>query len=88
MFTVDNYKVSFSHRQYHAWCNGHTDCFITYVDNPENHAAEGRAICSALDQFNKAVGRKVALTRALKPFDKEIRTRFWKAYWKAQGGVK
>jgi len=89
MFTLDNYKVRFAHSQYPSgtWCKGVTTCEIFNAFD-ESGVGYGLTYCSRSDQFNKATGRKVALTRALKAFDKETRTRFWKAYFKAQGGVK
>lgn len=89
MFTLDNYKVSFQHTQFPVgtWCHGTTNCIINDLQD-DNNSRIGTAICSRQDQFNRAVGRKVALTRALKPFDKETRTRFWKRYFEVLGGVK
>ena len=46
--------------------------------------SRGIAKCSPLDQFVKAIGRKIALTRALDevhPFTKAERTAIWAAYW-------
>ena len=85
MFTLDDYRVSFNHTHFDPnfdLFRGYTHCFISKDDKAE---FMGVAWCSTQDQFNKATGRKVALTRALKPFDKETRTRFWNAYWEAGG---
>ena len=43
------------------------------------------------DHFNREIGRKVSLTKALKqafpyPADKENRKLFWQAYYEARGG--
>ncbi len=48
--------------------------------------SKGESKCSPLDNFIKAVGRKIALTRALMnaddPFAKADRTAIWDAYWR------
>lgn len=41
----------------------------------------GAGICHPNDQFNKAIGRKVALGRALELFPRDIRRQIWKAYF-------
>jgi hypothetical protein len=48
------------------------------------------AYCHPKDQFNKKIGRKLALTKVLKSlkWDKEIRTMVWNQYFKHIGGVK
>jgi len=49
----------------------------------------GLAILHPNDQPVKNDGRKKAFTRALNHsgFDRETRTRFWNAYWKARGKI-
>lgn len=46
--------------------------------------ASAQSICSVKDTFNRAAGRKVALTKALKNgpvwFGKDVRKLFWDAY--------
>lgn len=42
--------------------------------------SEARSYCSVHDNFNKAIGRKVALERALFGFSIEDRTLLWKKY--------
>jgi hypothetical protein len=44
----------------------------------------GMAFCSSLDNFNRAVGRKLAFTRAIETFSRPERTAFWKAFHEAQ----
>ena len=46
----------------------------------------GWASCSDKDQFNKNTGRKVALSRALRSFDREFRKKVWRAYFNARHG--
>ncbi len=41
----------------------------------------GHALCSEADCFKKAVGRKLAMQRALRAWPKETRRRVWAAYW-------
>lgn len=45
-----------------------------------NKVVEGMTVCSEEDQFDRVVGRKVALTRALKGLPKEHRKIIWDAY--------
>lgn len=46
------------------------------------HPYRGLAICHENDQFNKAVGRKISLGRALQPLPRELRKQIWYAYFK------
>jgi hypothetical protein len=46
--------------------------------------ANDEAWCNPIDQFNKATGRKVALTKALReafPNNRHIRHAFWRGYF-------
>lgn len=45
----------------------------------------GRSWCHQNDQFSKETGRKLALARALKEFDRGFRTVAWKAYLGRKG---
>jgi hypothetical protein len=45
-------------------------------------ALHGRARASRADQFSRAVGRKLAFTRAIEPLPKDLRTMLWDAYWR------
>lgn len=42
--------------------------------------SEASAFCSSLDKFEKSKGRKLALARAIKGFEKETRTVIWDLY--------
>lgn len=43
-------------------------------------AYTGRAVCSPLDQYVKATGRKIAFTRAIEPLPRDVRERLWHHY--------
>jgi len=47
----------------------------------------GVAHCSKQDQFVKATGRKIALTRMLEYFERSDRKVIWQAYWERYFGV-
>ena len=66
-----------------------TSCLITKNEPPVLLAgewitpfvAQGNAFCTINDQFIKAVGRKIALRKAVRQIDNaEHRTEIWKAY--------
>ena len=65
-----------------------TICYITDIHNVL--WSTGVAFCSPQDTFKRAIGNKIALTRALKNFEwswsiglaKHERTSIWKAYFK------
>ena len=48
---------------------------------------EAYSLCAAGDQYCKDKGRKVALTRLLKPLKKPLRSQVWQAYFDARGRV-
>ena len=87
MFEVGRYKFVFQHENYPVVIdgllfNGFTDCLMfnkeTGLEEPE---IIGRAYCSELDTFNKSVGRKMSLTRAIQGFTKDERTEIWGKYF-------
>lgn len=57
-----------------------TSCFIFTDKTMQNLYAVGLAVRSRKDKQDHAKARKVAFTRAIATFDKEIRARFWKHY--------
>ena len=65
-----------------------THCRLVNDNKDDTHKdfnktfGEGLAYCSINDNFERAIGRKIALTRALKDagFDKDTRTAIWKEY--------
>lgn len=61
-----------------------TECRIVKL-NSQASSIVGRTTRSAGDQFNKEVGRRVSLKRALSQLDKPMRTAAWKAYFDRKG---
>ena len=56
----------------------------------EMQISSGQTILNPIDNYNKNLGRKLALDRALRNahiFGREERTLFWEAYFKARGKV-
>ena len=47
--------------------------------------ATDSAVCSESDNFNKEVGRKLALRRAIRPFPRGSRSQIWRAYHQRNG---
>jgi hypothetical protein len=53
----------------------------------------GLALCSPNDNFNKEIGRKISLKKAMATYNKEIRTKLWEEFrtmtkvakWKTNG---
>lgn len=92
----DGMRVGFRHYTKPFWNyetnkeqNGYTLCYISGIDedNEVIDYALGMAHCSINDQFNRAIGRKVALADALKEFDDvEFRRYVWEKYFEANGG--
>ena len=48
---------------------------------PCREGLAGEALCSRLDCFRKAVGRKLALARAVSRWTRDQRRSLWAAYW-------
>ncbi len=88
----DIYLVLWKHsRQSNHISRGKTKCSIVKLYKDENTPlvrlliGTGETYCSSKDSYNKDVGRKISLTRALQkifPSNKEIRKAFWNAYYK------
>ncbi len=78
------YKVKFRHNTKGDWIEGR-DIWARAVTKAklEGPGMEviGTANCSHADIFSKETGRKIALTRAVKPLPKKVRTAIWKAYF-------
>jgi len=82
----DTYIVKWKHIvPIEGWLRGRTDCEIKKVDSPEIRMASAK--CSCKDQYNKNIGRKLSLKRAIYHFElKEDRRKFWEAYKDMRGG--
>lgn len=80
MFQVDSYHIRFVHRV----GIGVTLCLI--YDNDKLPVQVGAAYCSKKDHYDRKVGRKVALARALKDTPREYRKKVWDAYFAVLGG--
>jgi len=65
--------------------NGSTICKIINKDTNEQ-VAIGESFCSDKDSYNKKVGRKFSLTKAISKFDKSVRASIWDQF-KTQIGV-
>lgn len=93
----DEYEVSFQHyvpsdtqRDNFHDPNIFRETFgtVCYIEKPE-YIITGISDLSIKDNYNRNVGRKVSLTKALKelfPNEPEQRKLFWDAYYKARGG--
>lgn len=91
MLRIDGYDIYFKHkpvergyttstfdgRELDTDYHGVTYCIIE--KEGEGTIEEG-AFCSTQDIFDKSVGRKLSLARALASFDRDFRTRVWEAY--------
>jgi hypothetical protein len=65
-----------------------TNCVIYIFDEKtgkEEEKSTGIAFCAWNDQFEKNIGRKISLQRALQAFDRPDRQPFWDAYYKMHG---
>lgn len=81
----DKYIVKWKHYVPSTGFSGRTDCEIKKENSPEIRMASTR--CSFKDQYNKNIGRKVSLKRAIYHFElKEDRKKFWEAYAEMRGG--
>ena len=74
------YRISYAHDSAYQI----TNCFVS--DARRKTLVETTAMCSDDDQYSKAMGRKVALTKAINALfpEKKDRTAFWAAVWKAR----
>ena len=77
------YRISYAHDPVYQY----TDCFIG--DARRKTLVQTTATCSERDQYSKAMGRKVALTKAINLLfpEKKDRAAFWEAVWKTRGEI-
>ena len=65
--------------------SGATQCMIETKNGDGEWGTwqDGEAVCSLSDSFQRSVGRKIALTRALVGVEpKSLRKDFWEAYFR------
>lgn len=75
----ERWHFKFDHRRYtEATHSGWTGVTIT---PSAGFPLIGTALCSSEDNFNYAIGRKVAITRAIKRLPREVRAAIWAAYF-------
>ena len=70
-------------------CPDKTYCEVIKMNEDGTLGTEKRlacATCSLLDQFNKNIGRKLSMKRAIQYFNKWQREKFWEAYAKMRNG--
>lgn len=71
-------KIEFQHsREITETSNGTTTCTVTWEDGS---IYRGKSICSKNDQFVKEIGRRVALTDAIRELSKEDRADIHSTY--------
>jgi len=77
--TVDGVEleVGFQH------CDGWPRYTVCTISAGDRRLTYGTAKCSAADQFCRATGRKLALTRAVAELPKHVRAAIWEGYWRA-----
>lgn len=95
MFNAVGFKIRFERKQnvetfipsLKEFC--HRDMTYCYIATPDEEGKKmrvitcGIAILNPIDQNDKIVGKKIALTRALDEswFNKNTRTAIWKYFW-------
>ena len=94
-YVTDDIRVRFKHFIEHkngGKPTGMTNCTIEFrrLDGDKDEWLKvhiGTSFCSPKDQFDRSVGRKVALAKTLKqvPSTKQ-RLEYWQAYFKWNGG--
>lgn len=75
-------------KQYRIWFRHgnndlrRTDCIVEWQapDGQWLHAMSAYSTLHPSDNYEKEVGRKVSLARALSPFERDFRTKIWAIY--------
>ncbi len=77
------------HVDFHHYPDG-TACYFTedLPDTGKRNVAFGKSVRNPKDTPCRAIGRKLALGRALIAFDKPTRKMFWDAYHQKTRGTK
>ena len=81
--TVDGVELEVDFRH----CHGHPTYTLCRILVGDRYLTNGAARCSASDQFCRATGRKLALTRAVAELPKHVRKAIWEGYWRATRGI-
>lgn len=58
----------------------YTDCLLNNEDG--TNIMSGRSVCAPGDNFRRAEGRKIALTKAIRGFKRDFRKALWTEYLK------
>lgn len=59
-----------------------TTCNILNVKGKEESSVcSGKAVRNVTDNFNKEIGRKLSMTRAIMGLSKDVRRQIWQAYF-------
>ena len=77
-------SITWRHTNNGAGSVGITECFIRNKDGKE--ILGGTSVCSPRDNYCKQTGRKLSLARAIKMFNREVRSEIWAEYG-AQIGI-
>ena len=90
MFKVDGYKISFWHfvgvtpiPKLGMVTRHITSCSIRTDEQLKESLdiMSGLTILNPIDSYDKVIDKKIALTRAIQPLDKSVRTEIWYAFW-------
>lgn len=77
------YNIYFTHRKIEGKHWSHvTACHIEKAAEGYWQEFGANAACGLKDNFNRAVGRKLAFTRAIQDFPAADRAVLWAEYWK------
>jgi hypothetical protein len=75
MFKINGFRVVFKHGEK----KDYTECYI--INESGVIVSTGASYCSRSDEFCRRIGRKLSLERALRSFDRPVRTKLWDAYF-------
>lgn len=94
----EEFRIGFKHEPvargdyYSSQANMVTHAYIQRKSDKEERGwavlKVSNAYCSKQDQFVKAVGRQIALTRVVAHLDREVRKQIWEAYWFKFAGLR
>jgi hypothetical protein len=81
--TVDGVELNIDFRHSRISFPPVTVCTVWAQTGQVPRFRHGIAYCSIHDQFCRATGRKLALTRAVAALPKHVRKAIWDGYWRA-----